>query len=91
MVCQRCGTNLEKGCITLKYSSFDIPHLDWYTDVSAEKYSKFPEQLLTKADKRIYTDKLKIGQYGFTAYRCPECGMLVIPPSIGAKDHDKIL
>lgn len=91
MLCPGCGEKMEKGCITLLKSRFDIPHLDWYSDRSAEKYSKFPDSLFSKADKRIYTCKTETGDYGFSAYRCPKCGMIVIPPSMSDKDYDKIL
>ena len=83
MDCPKCGCNMEKGCIAVGnhsrlHNDFSI---EWYSKESMDKYSKFPAQLFLKSDLKIYGKRLKIDRHGFEAYRCKECGaVLVIPP-----------
>ncbi len=52
-----------------------------------EKYSKFPAQLFLKPDLKMYSKSLKIDRHGLEAYRCKECGAVLIIPS--ENDYDE--
>ncbi len=91
MNCPKCGGNMEKGCIAVGnhsrlYNDFSI---EWYSKESMEKYSKFPAQLFLKPDLKMYSKSLKIDRHGLEAYRCKECGaILMIAPPDDNYDRD---
>ncbi len=89
MDCPKCGGNMEKGCVVVgnnsrMYNDFSI---EWYSKESMEKYSKFPAQLFLKPDLKMYGKRLKIDRHGLEAYRCKECGTILVIPS--ENDYDK--
>ncbi|MDE6710304.1 MAG: hypothetical protein K2J76_07430 [Oscillospiraceae bacterium] len=82
MDCPKCGENMEKGCIA--FACWDRlgldHHIDWYYDDSIEKYSKFPQSLLVKADIKFGAKRYKMGRYGLDAYICEKCGTMTVMP-----------
>lgn len=83
MDCPKCGETMKKGCIVVgnhsrMYNDFSI---EWYSNESIEKYSKFPAQLFLKHDLKIYGKRLKIDRHGFEAFRCEECGAILVVPN----------
>lgn len=83
MDCPKCEESMEKGCIVVgnnsrMYNDFSI---EWYSKESMEKYSRFPAQLFLKPDLKIFGKRLKIDRHGFEAYRCKNCGAVLIIPS----------
>ena len=69
---------MEKGGIVTMHSDA----LMWFFDESAEKNSKFPQSLVPKPDMMVDGISYKVsGYYGYSAYRCENCGaVLIIPP-----------
>ena len=91
MDCPKCGGNMETGCAAFEgrtgllrlrytYDAWDHPYLVWFSKKSVEKYSKFPKSLLVKPDLKIHSKKYKIGYYGYKAYRCKNCGAVLVIP-----------
>ena len=79
---------MEKGVIRLVVSSYAIQSmpLEWYSDKTIKKYENFPKSLFLKPDCEIYGNKLS-RHTNFIAYRCENCGaVLIIPPD---NDYDR--
>lgn len=91
MNCPKCGGNMKKGFAA--FASWDrlglYHYICWFFEESVKKFSKFPKSLFTKADLRIYGKKQKMGCHGLEAYRCEECGaILMIAPPDDNYDRD---
>lgn len=83
MDCPKCGGNMEKGVIFLyPHSIYDAlcPHLEWYSDKSIKKYEKSVKQLFAKPDCKIFGEINYIGDCRLEAYRCKNCGAVLIIP-----------
>lgn len=78
MDCPKCGGNMEKGGVATIRSE----KLRWFCDKTIEKYSRFPKSLLTKCDMPLDGKSYKVGgYYGYMAYRCKNCGAILIVPN----------
>ncbi|MDE6762233.1 MAG: hypothetical protein K2J73_00950 [Oscillospiraceae bacterium] len=85
MDCPKCGGEMEKGGVATTRSG----RLMWSCDKTIEKYSKFPKSLLPKCDVLLDGINCKVGgNYSYEAYRCKECGaVLIIPPKNNSDEN----
>lgn len=92
MDCPKCGGNMENGCAAFEartgllrlrdtFTAWNHPYLAWFSKKSVKKYSKFPQSLLIKPDLKIHSKRYEMGYYGYKAYRCKNCGAILIIPS----------
>lgn len=91
MDCPKCGKNMEKGGVMLKGRMIiyrtPTPHLAWFDNKTLEEFGRFPKSLLLRPDLKIYGEMYKMGYYKYEAYRCENCGaILVIPPENDGND-----
>ena len=78
---------MEKGLIKLVHDgyglrSFQPRSLNWYSDKTIKKYEGFFKSILLKPDFIIHGIDSQIAVYSdFEAYRCENCGAILIIPT----------
>ena len=79
---------MEKGFIRhYTGSGFNAGSLKWFNYKTFKEYGKFPKSLFLKPDLNIYGTVQEVGFSDFEAYRCENCGaVLIIPPD---NDYDR--
>ncbi len=91
MNCPKCGGNMKKGYAAFAaWDRLRMRHyIYWFFEESVKKFSKFPKSLLTRPDLKIYGKKQKMCYHGLEAYRCENCGaILMIAPPDDNYDRD---
>ena len=82
---------MEKGLIRYANAGtgFTLYPLEWYSDETFQEYGKFPKSFFLYPDLRIFGTRREICLSEFEAYRCENCGaILIIPPEDDTEQNE---